>query len=47
MKADDEDVIVVHLGKVVSEELYSQIVNDIVRLLERKYPTNTNWRLDS
>jgi len=43
----DEDIITVHLGRVVSEELYNQIVNDIIRLLERKYPSDANWYLDS
>ena len=43
----DEDIITVHLGRVVSEELYNQIVKDIIRLLERKYPSDANWYLDS
>lgn len=43
----DEDIITIHLGRVVPEEVYNQIVNDIVKLLERKYPTNANWYLDS
>ena len=43
----DEDIITIHLGRVVSEELYNQIVKDIVRLLERKYPSDANWYLDS
>ena len=43
----DEDIITVHLGRVVSKELYDQIVNDIIRLLERKYPSNALWYLDS
>lgn len=28
-------------------EVYDQIVKDIVRLLERKYPSDANWYLDS
>ena len=43
----DEDIITIHLGRVVPEELYDQIVYDIVRLLEWKYPSNANWYLDS
>lgn len=43
----DEDIITIHLGRMVSEELYDQIVKDIVRLLERKYPSDANWYLDS
>lgn len=43
----DEDIITIHLGRVVSKELYNQIVKDIVRLLERKYPSDANWYLDS
>lgn len=43
----NEDIITVHLGRVVSESLYNQIVNDIIKLLEKKYPSNDNWYLDS
>lgn len=43
----DEDIITIHLERVVSDELYDQIVKDIVRLLERKYPSDVNWYLDS
>ena len=43
----DEDIITIHLGRNVSEEVYNQIVKDIIKLLERKYPTNANWYLDS
>ena len=43
----DEDIITIHLGRVVSDEVYDQIVKDIVRLLERKYPSDANWYLDS
>lgn len=43
----DEDIITIHLGRVVPEEVYNQIVKDIVKLLEQKYPTNANWYLDS
>ena len=43
----DEDIITIHLGRIVSDEVYNQIVNDIVRLLEKKYPSDTNWYLDS
>ena len=43
----DEDVITIHLGRVVPDEVYDQIVKDIVRLLERKYPSDANWYLDS
>lgn len=46
-KQIDEDIITIHLGRVISEELYNQIVKDIVRLLEKKYPSDANWYLDS
>ncbi len=46
-KPMDEDIITIHLGRVVSEEVYNQIVKDIIRLLERKYPSDANWHLDS
>lgn len=47
MEQADEDIITIHLGRIVSEELYNQIVKDIVRLLEKKYPSDANWYLDS
>lgn len=47
MEQVNEDIITIHLGRVVSEEVYNQIVKDIIRLLERKYPSNANWYLDS
>lgn len=43
----DEDIITIHLGRIVPEEVYNQIVSDIIKLLERKYPANTNWNIDS
>lgn len=44
---NEEDIIVIHLGRVVSNELYDQIVKDIVKLLERKYPSDANWYLEN
>ena len=46
-KPMDEDIITIHLGRIVPDEVYNQIVKDIVRLLERKYPSDANWYLDS
>lgn len=43
----DEDIITIHLGRVVSDELYDQIVKDIVKLMERKYPIDANWYLEN
>ena len=43
----DEDIITIHLGRVVSDAVYNQIVKDIIKLLERKYPSDANWYLDS
>lgn len=43
----DEDIITIHLGRVVSYELYDQIVKDIVKLMERKYPSDANWCLEN
>ena len=43
----DEDIITIHLGRVVSKELYNQIVKDIIRFLKRKYPSDANWYLNS
>lgn len=33
----DEDIITIHLGKVISEELYNEIVDYIVSKLNEKY----------
>ena len=43
----DEDIITIHLGRRVSYELCDQIVKDIVKLLNRKYPSDANWYLES
>ena len=34
----DEDIITIHLGRIVSDELYDQIVKDIVKLMEMEKP---------
>lgn len=44
---EDEDIITIYLGRVVSEDLYNQIVKDIIKLLDTKYKVNAEWRLDS
>lgn len=44
---EEEDIITICLGRVVSEELYNQIVKDIIKLLDAKYKVNAEWRLDS
>ena len=43
----EEDVIVVHLGRVVSVELFEQIVKSIMNLLDKRYPVDKVWHLDS
>ena len=44
---EQEDVIIVHLGRVLSDEMYNQVVDSIVALLDKKYPCDTEWHLDS
>lgn len=44
---EQEDVIVVHLGRVLSDDMYNQVVDSIIALLEKKYPCDTEWHLDS
>jgi hypothetical protein len=44
---EEEDIITIHRGRVVPEPLYDQIVKDIIKLLDRKYSVNAEWRLDS
>jgi hypothetical protein len=44
---EEEDVITIHLGRIVPEPLYDQIVKDIIKLLDKKYSVNAEWRLDS
>ena len=44
---EEEDIITIHLGRIVSEELYNQIVKDIIKFLDAKYKVNAEWRLDS
>lgn len=40
----DEDVIVIHLGKVLPEDEYNAVVASIVAFLNARYP-NHNFRL--
>ena len=44
---NEEDIIVVHLGRIVSDEMYAQIVKSICNLLDKKYPADKNWQLES
>ena len=44
---EEEDIITIHLGRVVPEQLYNQIVKDIIKLLDKKYSVNAEWRIDS
>ena len=44
---EEEDVIVIHLGRVVSDELFDEIVGSVVNLLELKYPLDKNWNVQS
>ena len=38
----DEDIITIHLGKVVSQEKYNEIVCYIINCLNKKYPVINN-----
>lgn len=38
----DEDIITIHLGKVVSQEKYDEIVHYIISCLNKKYPEINN-----
>lgn len=42
-----EDVIIVHLGRIVSDEIYAQIIKSITNLLELRYPVDKPWHLES
>lgn len=42
----DEDTIVIHLGKVLSEEEYRAVVSSMIAFLNKRYP-NHNFRLPS
>jgi len=43
----DEDIITIHLGRTVSEELYNEIVESIIDLLDKKYPPDRSWIVKS
>lgn len=36
-RTEDEDIITIHLGKIVSDELYEEIANYIAEKLNEKY----------
>lgn len=40
----DEDIITIHLGKVLSDEEYKAVVDSILAFMERRWP-NMNYKL--
>lgn len=42
----DEDLIVIHLGKVLPEEEYSAVVSSVIAFLNQRFP-NHNFRMPS
>ena len=44
---EDEDIITIHLGRTVSKEVYKEIVESIINLLDKKYPPNKSWIVKS
>lgn len=43
----EEDIIVIHLGRTVSDELYNEIQESIIRFLDSRWPRNKQWNLKS
>ena len=43
-KADeiDEDTIIIHLGKILSEEQYNEVVNSIISFMNKRWPQFSN-----
>ena len=43
----EEDVIVIHLGRVVSDEVYNEIQQSVIKFLDKRWPINKQWNLNS
>lgn len=43
----EEDVIVIHLGRIVSDEVYNEIQQSIIKFLDERWPINKQWNLKS
>ena len=35
---DDEDIITIHLGKVLTEEQYNEVVQSIIAFMDKRWP---------
>lgn len=38
MEKEDEDIIVIHLGKVLTEEQYQEVVNSVIAFMNKRWP---------
>lgn len=43
---EDEDIIVIHLGRVLSELEYNAVVDSIVKMLNKRFP-DQSYKLPS
>lgn len=44
MTEKDEDIITIHLGKVLTEEQYNEVVNSVIAFMNQRWPELTNNR---
>lgn len=44
---DDEDIITIHLGKILSEEQYQEVVDSVLAFMNKRWPTLSNNRFSN
>jgi len=44
---DDEDIITIHLGKILSEEQYQEVVDSVIAFMNKRWPTLSNNRFSN
>lgn len=44
---DDGDVIVIHLGRVLPEDKYNEVVQSIIAFMDARWPEFTNNRFSN
>lgn len=38
MVEEDEDIIIIHLGKILTEEQYDEVVQSILAFMDKRWP---------
>jgi len=44
---DDEDIIIIHLGRTLSKEQYQEVVDSVIAFMNKRWPTLSNNRFSN